>query len=195
MKKLLLTLFIFIFGAMQTTLADPELRDYNGVELPAGTFIQVISLQEFSTLSSDEKTPLKFIANNDTFLFNTNVIPKGTVFFGKIETKHEPIIGTNASMTVRITKLRFEDGYENPIYGYIYTNNNCLIGGEMTAPETYKTLPHYHKGICRHYLGVLQWVPGPTRKMGEHVTVAPGAELLIVLKGPAYITHSLSNWQ
>lgn len=193
MKKILLIIFIVILGLFQSVSAEPDLRDYNGVELPSGTFIPVISMQEFSTLASDEKTPLHFISTNDIYLFESNVIPKGTMFFGSIEKKNEPIVGTNASMVVRITKLRFEDGYENPILAYIYTSNGCLIGGEMTAPEKYDTTPHYHKGIARHYLGVLQWTPGPTRKMGEHVTIASGAQLLLVLKGPAYITHTLSD--
>ena len=193
MKKILLIIFIVILGLFQSVSAEPDLRDYNGVELPSGTFIPVISMQEFSTLASDEKTPLHFILTNDIYLFESNVIPKGTMFFGRIEKKNEPIVGTNASMVVRITKLRFEDGYENPILAYIYTSNGCLIGGEMTAPEKYDTTPHYHKGIARHYLGVLQWTPGPTRKMGEHVTIASGAQLLLVLKGPAYITHTLSD--
>lgn len=193
MKKILLIIFIVMLGVFQSVSAEPDLRDYNGVELPSGTFIPVISMQEFSTLASDEKTPLRFISTNDIYLFESNIIPKGTMFFGRIEKKNEPIVGTNASMVVRISKLRFEDGYENPILAYIYTSNGCLIGGEMTAPEKYDTTPHYHKGIARHYLGVLQWTPGPTRKMGEHITIASGAQLLLVLKGPAYITHTLSD--
>lgn len=193
MKKLLLIIFIFICGMFQSVLAEPDLRDYNGVEVPSGTFIPVISMQEFSTLITDERTPLKFISTNDIFLFETNIIPKGTIFFGKIEKKNEPILGTNASMVVRITKMRFADGYENPLLAYIYTSNGYLIGGEMTAPESYETTPHYHKGICRHYLGVLQWTPGPVRKMGEHVTIASGAQLLLVLKGPAYIMHTMED--
>lgn len=194
MKKLIIILFILICGIFQIVSAEPDLRDYDGIEVPSGTFVPVISMQEFSTLATDFKTPLKFISTNDIFLFESNVIPKGTAFFGHIEKKNEPIVGTNSSMVVRLTKLRFEDGFEIPIKAYVYTANGCLIGGEMTAPETYNTTPHYHKGICRHYLGVLQWTPGPTRKMGEHTTVASGAALLIVFKGPAYITHTLSDW-
>jgi len=193
MNKIITLIFIIFLSLSQVALAEPDLRDYDGIELPAGTFIQVVSMQEFSTLTTDYTTPLKFVSTNDIYLFETNIIPKGTIFFGKIEKKNEPIIGTNGSMVVRITKLRFADGYENPLLAYIYTNNGCMIGGELTAPETYRTTPHYHKGICRHYVGVLQWVPGPTRKMGEHTTVASGAELLIMLKGPANITHTLSN--
>ena len=191
MKKLLFIFIAIIFLMFQPVAAEPDLRDYSGIELPEGTFIQVISMQEFSTLTTDYTTPLEFIATNDTYMFDSNIIPKGTKFIGKIEKKNEPIIGTNASMVVRITKLRFQDGYENPICAYIYTPTGCMIGGELTAPDKYNTVPHYHKGICRHYLGVLQWVPGETRKMGEHTTVASGAQLLIMLKGPAFITHTL----
>lgn len=190
MKKILL-IFVFLFGL--TVLAEPELRDYNGIELPQGTFIPVISMQEFSTLATDEKTALTFISTNDIYLFDANIIPKGTKFFGHIEKKNEPIIGTNGSMVVRLTKMRFEDGFEQAIKAYIYTPNDCLIGGELTLPEKYDKIPHYHKGICRHYVGVSRWTPGATRRMGEHTKVASGASLLIVFKGPAYITHTLNN--
>ena len=81
MKKILSLIFIIVLGVFQSVCADPDLRDYNGVELPSGTFIPVISMQEFSTLASDEKTPLRFISTNDIFLFESNVIPKGTMFF------------------------------------------------------------------------------------------------------------------
>ena len=193
MKKLLIILCIIICGVFAGVHASPDLRDYNGVEVPMGTFIPVVSVQEFSTLASDYRTPLKFISTNDIFMFDSNVIPKDTMFYGHIEKKNEPILGTNGSMVVRITKMRYMDGYEIPLRGYIYTSNGCLIGGELTAPETYDKVPHYSKGISHHYVGVLRWVPGPSRRMGEHTTVASGADMLVVLKAPAYITHRYNN--
>lgn len=195
MKKLLLIVTIIFFSVVNIANADPELRNYDGIEVPAGTFIPIISLQQFSTATSDETTPLKFASTNDIYLFETDVIPTGTVFYGHIEKKNEPIVGTNASMVVRITKMKLQDGFEIPLKGYIYTTNGNLIGGEMTEPETYDKVPHYAKGICHNYIGVLQYVPGATRKMGEHVSITSGASLLIELTGPAYITHTLNNWQ
>jgi len=191
-KKFLIILSIFLLNILSVQ-AEPNLRSYDGIEIPQGTLLQVISLQEFSTLATDYKTPLWFVACNDTYLFETNVIPNGTKFLGYIEKKNEPILGTNGSMVVRIVKIKFQDGYEIPIKAYIYSNNNCMIGGELTAPEKYDTIPHYHKGIARHYLGVLRYVPGAVRKMGEHTTVASGAELLILFTNNAYITHSVYN--
>ena len=191
MKKLaILILSIFLVGCM--VFAEPELaRDYDGIEVPAGSFIPVISLQDFSTAYSDSTNLLKFVCYNDVYEFETVIIPKGTVFYGFIEKKNEPVIGTHASMVVKITKLVYEDGFTIPVAGYIYTKNGNLIGGEMTAPEQWDKVPHYHKHIARHFVGVQQYVPGATRKMGEHVTVASGANLIIVLTKPLYITHTM----
>lgn len=159
--------------------------------MPAGSFIPVISLQDFSTAYSDSTNELKFVCYNDVYEFETVIIPKGTVFYGYMEKKNEPVIGTHASMVVRITKLVYEDGFTIPMVGYIYTRNGNLIGGEMTMPEKWDKMPHYQKRIARHFIGVQQYVPGPVRKMGEHVSIASGANLLIVIVKPLYITHTL----
>lgn len=191
MKKIAL-LILSIFFIVGFVFADPHLaRDYDGVEVPAGSFIPVIALQDFSTAYSDSTNELKFVCYNNVYEFETVIIPKGTVFYGFIEKKNEPIIGTNASMIVRITKLVYKDGFTIPMVGYIHTSNGNLIGGEMTPPEKWDKMPHFHKGIARHFVGVQQYVPGPTRRMGEHVTVSAGANLLIVLTQPLYITHTM----
>lgn len=193
MRKLLIILTIFIL-ALSRVYADTALmRDYDGIEVPKGSFIQVLALQDFSTAYSDNTNELKFVCINDVFEFETKIIPKGTVFYGFIEKKNEPVIGTHGSMVVRITKMVFVDGFTIPIRGYIHTKNGNIIGGEMTDPEVYDKVPHYQEKIARHFVGVLQYVPGETRKMGEHVTVAAGANLLIVLTEPAYITHTLTD--
>lgn len=190
-RFLLLFLYFFLFC---TTSASPELnKDYDGIEVPAGSFISVISLQDFSSAYSDNTNQLKFACNNDVFEFETIIIPKGTVFYGFIEKKNEPVVGTHGSMVVRITKMVYTDGFTIPIAGYIHTKNGNIIGGEMTAPEVYDKVPHYQEKIARHFVGVLQYVPGASRKMGEHVTIAAGAQLLIVLTKPAYITHTISE--
>ena len=172
--------------------AESELsRDYDGIEVPVGSFIPVMALQDFSTAYCDSTNELKFVCYNSVYEFETVIIPKGTVFYGFIEKKNEPVRGTHASMVVRITKMVYEDGFTIPMVGYIYTSNGNLIGGELTAPEVYDKMPHYHKYIHRHFIGVQQYVPGAVRKMGEHVTIASGTNLLIVLVKPLYITHTV----
>lgn len=190
MKKFLITLLAIFMVTAVIVKAEPELsRDYDGIEVPAGSFIPVMSLQDFSTAYCDSTNELKFVCYNDVYEFETVIIPRGTVFYGFIEKKNEPVVGTNASMVVRITKLVYEDGFTIPMVGYLYTSNGNLIGGELTAPEKWDKMPHYQKRIARHFVGVQQYVPGATRKMGEHVTVASGANMLIVLTKPLYITH------
>ena len=190
MKKLLLTLLV-IFALIGVCFADENggLRDYDGIELARGTFIPVISTQEISTQYCDVKSVVKFISTTDLYLYETNVIPQNTEFFGYIEKINEPVVGTNASMIIRIAKLKLSDGFEIPVKGYIYTVNGNLIGGEITEPATYDTKPSYRQG-CKNVLG---YVPGATRKMGEHVIIASGADLIIVLAGPLYITHTVIN--
>ena len=192
MKKLLAIIFtIFVISGV-VAIAEPQLsRDYDGIEVPVGSFIPVMSLQDFSTAYSDSTNELKFVCYNSVYEFETVIIPKGTIFYGYIEKKNEPIIGTHASMVVRITKMVFEDGFTIPMVGYIHTTNGNLIGGQLTEPAVYDKMPHMHKHIARHFVGVLQYVPGESRKMGEHVTVASGANLLIVLTQPLYITHTM----
>lgn len=191
MKKLFILIFCIVLIACTVNAESDLPRNYDGVEVPVGSFIPVMSLQDFSTAYSDSTNQLKFVCYNDVYEFETVIIPKGTVFYGFIEKKNEPVIGTNASMVVRITKLVYEDGFTIPMVGYLYTSNGNLIGGELTAPEKWDKMPHYQKRIARHFVGVQQYVPGAVRKMGEHVTVASGANMLIVIAQPLYITHTM----
>ena len=167
-----------------------ELRDYDGVQLDAGTFIPVINASEVSTQNCPEGFKTMFIATNDMYLEDVNVIPKDTVFYGRVEDLHEPVIGTNGSMKIRIVKMIYPDGFEMPIRGYIYSSNNNILGGEMTLPEKYVKMPHYQ---TRYYALTLQLRPGRERKMGVHSTLRAGENKLIILTDPIWITHTLTD--
>lgn len=191
MKKIILAILIFILIAFGKCYADNNagIRDYDGIELSKGTFIPVISTQEISTQYCDLGTKVKFISTSDLYLYETNIIPQNTEFFGYIEKINEPVVGTNASMIIKVTKLKFSDGFEIPMKGYIYTSNGNLIGGELTAPATYEKRPSYRQG----YHPMNGFVPGAARKMGEHKVIASGADLIIILAGPLYVTHTVMN--
>lgn len=189
MKKFLITLFILMFGLGCFATGDAGLRDYDGIQLAKGTFIPVISAQEISTQYCDEGNQVKFISTTDLYLYESIVIPSNTEFYGYIEKINEPIVGTNASMMIKITKLRFIDGYELLVKGYVYVNNSPVIGGELTEPESYVKKPSYRQGFKCSY----GWVPGPSRRMGEHKVIASGADLMIILTAPVYITHTVNN--
>lgn len=196
MKKFWLGLLITIILTTNAVFAydgydNTTLRDFGAVEVPTGTFISVLSCQEISTLYNDVGTKVEFISTTDLYMRETNIVPKDTKFYGYVEKINEPIIGTNASMVIKITKMKMPDGFEIPLRGYIHTGNGNLIGGEMTEPATYTQKLSLRQGFYRHVV----YVPGDQRKMGEQTTIASGADLIIVLISPMYVTHTLTNWQ
>lgn len=191
MRRLFLAVFTFIFIVIGTgfACANEVLRDYDGIEIPKGSFVPVISAQEISTEYSDVGAKVKFISTSDLYLYDTNILPKNTEFTGVIEKVNEPVIGTNASMSIKIVRLKLPDGFEIPMRGYIYMNNSVLIGGELTAPASYDKKPSCRQG----FKVMVGYVPGPTRRMGEHTVIASGADLMILLVGPLLITHTVTN--
>lgn len=174
-----------------------EMRESEGVALPAGIVISVINMQGISTEDCPIGYKTKFVTTNDLYIEDSNVIPENSEFYGYIEEIHEPIVGTNASMKVKITKLILPDGYEMPVKGYLYSANNNLIGGELTAPAEWVKMPHYQdkfQGISWIHRGAtLQIRPGGTRSMGVHTNVPAGERRLIILTAPTNFTHIYSN--
>ena len=130
-------------------------------------------------------------------MYETNIIPKNTEFYGYIEKIHEPVVGTNASMKIKITKLIMPDGFEIPTKGYIYTSNNNLIGGELTPPAEWVKMPHYQsqfQGIAwNRRSATLQIRPGGKRSMGVHTRIPAGDQQIIILTAPTGITHTITT--
>lgn len=192
MKKYIILLSMLLSSAF-VFASEGQLRDYTEFDIPAGFHIPVISLQEFSTAYCEEGDSVSFKTTSDIYLYDKNVIPQGTRLVGYIDKKNEPIIGTNAAMKVFVNKMYLPDGYEIPIKSYIYTSNNNLIGGELTPPASYIKIPHYQRWVMFRTMSTTQYVPGKQRKMGEHVTVSSGANLMIVLIAPIHLTHVVLN--
>ena len=174
-----------------------EMRGYDEITLPQGTFIPVINTQEISTETCHEGYKVKFIATNDLYMYETNIIPRDTEFYGYIEKINEPVIGTNASMKIKITKLVMKDGFEIPIRAYVYSSNGNLIGGELTPPAEWVKMPHYQskfQGISwNHRAATLQIRPGGKRSMGQATKISAGDQQIIILTAPASITHTLTD--
>lgn len=200
MKRLLVILFIGIMGLCNAGFAEVEpvmddiqldLRSYDVIEVPAGTFIPVVSAQEISTQYCPVGYKVRFTCTNDLFMHETNIIPENSEFYGYVEQIHEPVVGTNASMVVKITKVILPDGFEMPIKGYIYTPNNNLIGGEITEPASWVKMPHYQSRFKNNI--TLQIRPGRDRKMGTHTSITSGENRIIILSDSAWITHTLTN--
>ncbi|MCM1339252.1 MAG: hypothetical protein NC191_06240 [Muribaculaceae bacterium] len=205
MRILLILLALICFSLNSQTNAyaqdfekiQLEMRGFDEITLPSGSFIPVITTQEISTETCPEGYKLKFISTSDLFMYETNIIPRNTEFFGYIEKINEPVVGTNASMKIKITKLLLPDGFEIPVKGYIYTSNDNLIGGELTQPSEWVKMPHYqskYQGISwNHRAATLQIRPGGRRCMGTHTKIPAGEQQIIILTAPAPITHTLTD--
>ena len=194
MKKLLLILVLLLISSIAQAEDLPNiqlpLRDYHGIIIPAGTFIPVMNAQEISTQNCQEGYKVKFISTNDLFLHDTNIIPKDTTFYGYIEKINDPVVGTNASMKIRISKMTYADGYEMPVRGYLYTSNNNLFGGGISEPVKYKPMVQRQVRVRKT---TIQMVPSYERKMGTHTTIEAGSNEIIILTSPTWITHTLTN--
>jgi len=196
MKRILFILGLFfmsnLFCHAEEALPEIqfEIRDYDGIELGAGTFIPVMNTSEVSTQNCPEGFKTMFISTNDLYLNDVNVIPQNTVFYGRVEDLHEPVVGTNGSMKIKVEKMIYPDGFEMPLRGYIYSTNNNILGGEMSEPVKYNKMPHYQ---TRYKAATLQLRPARERKMGVHTTLRAGENKLIILTDPIWITHTLTN--
>ena len=73
--------------------AEPELRGYDEFDIPEGTHIPVISLQEFSTAYCEEGDKVSFKTVTDIYMYDKNVIPEGTTLTGYIDKKNEVVVG------------------------------------------------------------------------------------------------------
>ncbi len=187
---LLLGLNIYPSPVLAAQFENPqlEIRDYDGIEVPTGTFIPVISTQEISTQFCPVGYKVKFIGTNDLFMYDTKIIPKDTEFYGYIEKLNEPVVGTHASMVIKITKMILPDGFEIPLRAYIYTRDNNVIGGGISNPVKWVKIPHYQTKFRKV---TIRMAPSMERKMGEHTVVRAGAEGLIILTDSAWVTHTV----
>lgn len=168
-----------------------EMRDYNAVELPEGTYISVESAQEISTQYCQDGYKVRFITTNDYYVDDTNVVPQDTTFIGYVEDVHDPIVGTNGSFKVKITKMILPDGYEMPVKAYIYSSNGNKIGGELTQPAEWRRMPHYQSKIGNNI--TLQIRPGRERKKGSHAIILSGEDRIVVFTKPLSITHIVTD--
>lgn len=194
MKKILILFGLLLITPCVNSAEIPniqlEMRDYSEITIPQGTFIPVMNTQEISTQTCSEGYKVKFIATNDLYMHDTNIIPKDTEFYGYIEKINAPVVGTNAAMKIRISKMIYSDGYETPIKGYLYTSNNNLFGGEISEPVKYEKMAQRQQRVKRT---TIQLRPSYERKMGNHTVIPTGSNEIIILTAPAIVTHTVTN--
>ena len=70
MRVLFTILLCFLISV--ASASELTLRDYDEFDIPTGTHIPVISLQEFSTAYCEEGDRVNFEATSDIYLYNKN---------------------------------------------------------------------------------------------------------------------------
>ena len=189
MKKLLILIILIVLAGYLPANCDDymidkiNLRPQKSLYLPKGTFIKVTNIKEILSQFTDTGDEVAMTSTFDVYLGETNLIPQKTVFYGTVEKVREPVQGTNAAITIKMNKMVTPDGITYPVSGYISANGTQnYLGGERTAPLYYVRMPHYtHWKMNRWKVGAAQYCETNTRMFGNHITIMPGAELMLIL--------------
>lgn len=176
MKKFfgLIITFVLFFATFQVNAEEEDTFQ----KLRAGTFIKVMTLDEFSTLTADIDDEVKFVNIQDMYVYETNAVPEGTIFFGEIEDVREPVEGKDGSLKIHIYKMITPDKKVYKLNAYIYNENDNYIGGRNTPSIYYHKTPIHNQRMHP----MLKAVPLNVFEMGKHTVVKPGAELFVILE-------------
>ena len=176
MKKIyyFLLLSLLIFNGFNIVTAEEETVQ----KLRAGTFVKVMTLNEFSTLTADAEDEVQFANIQDMYVYETNAIPEGTIFYGEIEDVREPVEGKDGALKISIYKMITPDKKVYKLNAHIYGDEENYIGGRNTEPVYYHKTPHY----IQKMKPMLHVIPLNIYEMGKHTIVKPGAELFIIIE-------------
>lgn len=168
-------IFLFIINSSEKVYAT---ETKGSLKIREGTFIKVIVPIEFSTLTSDIGDEVWFLNGQDMYIYETNVIPENSKFYGEIEDLLEPVQGRDGAIKIQINKLITPDKKVYKIKGHIYNENDNYIGGKETSSVYYRKVPHYSQKLKPF----LQVAPLNVLEMGRHTVVKPGAELFLIIE-------------
>ena len=172
--RLILLLIIFLIQNL-ISYAEPLQED---LKLRTGSFIKVMAREEFSTLTSDIGDEYIFICPQDFYVYEADIVPENTLFFGIVEDIKEPVQGRDGAMKIKIYKMIKPDKTVRKINAHIYSENDNYIGGKETASTYYRKVPHY----IHRLRPFLQAAPLNVYEMGRHTVIKPGTEFFVVLE-------------
>jgi hypothetical protein len=177
MKKYLIIIILSIFTLI-SNFVSCQADEETTLKVREGTFVKVISRDEFSTLTADVEDEVSFINLQDMYVYETNAIPANTIFYGEIEEVLEPVEGKDGAMKIAINKMITPDKKVYKINAHIYSENDNYIGGKNTGSTYYHKVPHYIQGLQP----MLQVAPLNVFDVGKHTIVKPGSEFFIILE-------------
>ncbi len=170
----IVTLILFLFLLKSAVIAGDTANVW---KLRAGTFVKIMPREEFSSLTADIDDEVTFINTQDMYVYETNAIPAGTIFYGEIEDVREPVQGRDGALKVLINKMITPDKKVYKIKAHLYSENDNYIGGAATESIYYHRVPHYIKG----FRPFLQAAPLNIYEEGRHTIVKPGEEIFMII--------------
>ena len=184
---LIITIIQIVFHSNQFVLAQhfdnlvslPDLKGYQSVYLPTGSFIRGVLQYNISTEFNRPGDPVRILNPSDIYLKEMVVIPKGSVFAGNISELQKPVQGRNGYMKIVITHVIKPNGQIIPMQGHVWTSNkDSIIGGEITPKSSTKGIVHYLDNIKQP---ILQEVPAGPRVLGSNTLLTAGSYITIML--------------
>lgn len=145
-------------------------------KLRKGTFVKIMTREEISTLTADIEDEVTFLSPQDMYVYETNAIPSGTIFYGEVEDVREPVQGRNGAIKIYVYKMITPDRKVYKIKAHLYSENDNYIGGEQTESIYYHKVPHYIKGFPH----ILQAAPLNVYEQGRHTIIKPGEEMFLI---------------
>ncbi len=155
--------------------------------LEKGSFVLVETKKILSTQTLQEGDTVYFIAPQDTWLDEINIVPKNSIFTGYVSMLKMPVKGINAAIKFKITHITLPNGETHEFDGVITDGKSDMIGGELAPPASYNKMTHLYQSRW-HWSGTTQWVPSGDYEYGQHRGVKPGQKLFVVNESP-YITN------
>ncbi len=174
-------IFIVFFMFSVNILMAEEIE--SAQKIRAGAFAKVMAMEEFNTLSSDIGDPVKFLNTEDMFVYETNAIPKNTIFYGEIEDVREPVRGRDGALKVFLYKMETPDKKIYNLNAHLYNENDNYIGGATTSHIYYRKVPHYNTRLKPF----LHAAPLTVLEMGRHYAVKPGEEFFVIFDKDIYL--------
>lgn len=179
MKKFIILLICCILSFFVNSNA----KDDDIIKIRQGTFIKVIAREEINTLTIDKNDIFSFVNLEDMYIYETNVIPQNTIFYGRIEEVREPVEGMDGAVKIYIYKMISPEKKSYNVKAHIYSDNDNFIGGRRTASAYYHKSYSHSKG----FKPMLQVVPLNIFEMGRHSVIRPGTELFLLLEEDIFI--------
>ena len=155
--------------------------------LPKGSLVKVYAKIPISTSNLEEGSEVFFVAPADVWVIEKRAVERGDIFKGYVDNLKMPVLGVNASMSIKITSIVDKYGDEREIKGRIIFAGSDILGGNLTNPASYHKVIHPRKVYGNNFGGTLQYVPSGEYQYGNHVEVTARDNLFVELDEDFYI--------